>query len=179
MPTPAARDAVMAAGEWNAAVARIRRDLVHVLGAAAFPRRLRFLRELPADARGKTPASAVRAALDANCREPVVASWSATAGRLVAEMAFPKDCECFAGHFPGRPILPGVAQLFFLRKYAHQAFADFPDAGTYVKLKFKRIVLPGETLALDVVRKAPGVFAFTMSVGGETASCGTLEGAAK
>ena len=111
-----------------------------------------------------------------NCRDPELLAWEATPDSLVAEMVFPPDGEWFAGHFPDFPVLPGVAQLFFLRRFARRAFADFPDAGLYRRIKFRRLVRPNERVRLEVVRKGPCAYSFTMSVDGSIVSSGTVEG---
>ena len=109
---------------------------------------------------------------------PVLLSWTAAADSLVAELVFPPDGKWFAGHFPGFPVLPGVAQLFFMRRFARKAFPDFPDAGCYRHIKFKRPVRPDEHVTLTVNREGVHSFAFKMSVGGEIASSGQVEGTA-
>ena len=150
----------LAAGEESALVAELRRDLLPKIGTAAYPRRIRFVRTLPVDARGKTTAAAVRNELAAWCREPVVTDWRQTADAISAKLVFPAGLKCFSGHFPGVPILPGVAQLYFLRHFARQVFPDFPDAATYRRLKFQKVVLPGSEVSLAVVRRAEGSFDF-------------------
>ena len=171
--TDAGRDA-LARGTYAALAATLRRDLRGVLDGRAFPRRLCTVRVLPVDARGKTTAADVRVALAAWCREPVVCVWSATATALAATLVFPPDAACFQGHFPGFPILPGVAQLYFLRHFARQAFPDFPDAATYRKLKFQRLVRPSEPVTLSVTRVGEGSFAFTLDVASERAASGLV-----
>lgn len=111
-----------------------------------------------------------------NCRDPELIAWEASPDSLVAEMVFPPDGEWFAGHFPGFPVLPGVAQLFFVRRFARRVFPDFPDAGTYRRIKFRRLVRPNERVRLEVVRKGARAYSFTMSVGGAVASSGAVEG---
>ena len=111
-------------------------------------------------------------------REPLVLKWTVEADVLVAELVFPPDGEWFAGHFPGFPVLPGVAQLFFVRHFARRAFPDFPDAGVYRRIKFKRLVRPDEHVTLAVERKGPHAFSFRMSVGEAVASSGVVEGVA-
>lgn len=108
-------------------------------------------------------------------REPLPLKWVADAESLEAELEFPPDGIWFAGHFPGVPILPGVAQLFFARTFARKAFGDFPDAGLYRRIKFRRLVRPGELVSLKVARKGEGAFSFMMSVGGAIASSGIVE----
>lgn len=109
-------------------------------------------------------------------REPLVLDWSVSADSLSAELAFPSNGVWFDGHFPGLPVLPGVAQLFFVRRFARKAFPGFPDAGTYRRIKFHRLVRPDERVRLEVSRKGRGAFSFTMSVNGEIASSGMVEG---
>lgn len=160
----------MQASESSSAVASLlRRDLVSSLGSHEFPRRLRFVRELPVNEQGKTTAAAVRAILGAWCSEPVVLSWCAVGDRLTADLVFPPDAECFRGHFPGFAVLPGVAQLVFLRGFARAAFADFPETVTYRRLKFQKVILPGRRVKMAVMRRAPGEFEF--SITGESGPC--------
>ena len=108
--------------------------------------------------------------------DPVLISWRPTADTLVAEMVFQPNGRWFAGHFPDFPVLPGVTQLFFMRRFARRAFPDFQDAGSYRHLKFRRPVRPGEHVTLEVGRKGTHSFSFRMSVGGEIASSGQVEG---
>lgn len=159
--------------------ARIRRDLMPSLGSLAFPRKIRFVRAMPVNPQGKTTVFAVRDALSRWCEEPLVTEWSATASVLSARMVFPSDLKCFKGHFPDCPILPGVAQLFFVRHFARQIFADWPDAVTFRRLKFQRLVFPNREVSLEVRRTGAGSFSFLMSLSGEPCSSGVAERSAK
>lgn len=167
--------AALAGGTYAGVASRIRRDTLAETGTTAFPRRLRFVAEMPYDARGKVSAAAVKDALSANCREPVVLSCKATAELLDAEMAFPPDGEWFSGHFPEFPILPGVAQLFFVRMFSMRAFGTFPGAASYKNIKFKRPIRPSERVRLKIKRNESCEMSFEYSVAGETASSGIVQ----
>jgi len=165
----------LVSGSCSSLVAELRRDLLLRLGPAAFPRRIRFVRTVPVNERGKTTASDVRAELTAWCREPVTTAWTQTATSLAAKWVFPADLECFSGHFPGFPVLPGVAQLYFLRHFARQAFPDWPDATTYRRLKFQKMVLPGQEVSVSVERREAGVFSFSIVGAHGPCSSGLVE----
>ena len=111
------------------------------------------------------------------CCEPELLAWNVAGDSLSAELVFPPEGVWFAGHFPGFPVLPGVAQLFFVRKFARRAFSDFPDAGSYRRVKFRRLVRPGERTVLEIRRNGPGAFSFGMSVAGSIALSGEVSSA--
>ena len=110
-----------------------------------------------------------------NCRDPELLAWEETPDSLVAEMIFPPDGEWFAGHFPGFPVLPGVAQLYFLRMFARSAFGPLPCPALFRNVKFKRPVRPGERVLLEIERKTTCDFSFTYSVDADVASCGSVQ----
>ena len=163
----------------------LRADLRGKLAALAIPRRIRFVREMPVNEQGKTTAAAVCDKLLLNCREPVVLNWSETAAEISATLVFPPDLECFNGHFPGFPVLPGVAQLYFL-EYFLQSMASTAKIDkaasplgqiktTYRKLKFQKLILPSMPVEFKVKKLTVNSFAFSFSVESGMASSGVLE----
>ncbi len=105
--------------------------------------------------------------------------------RVSATYRVPEDGWWFAGHFPQRPVMPGVliveamAQTGAVAVLAEEEnrgriafFAGIDDC------RFKRVVSPGETLSLvceiDQVRGPIGRGKATAHVGAELAARGTL-----
>jgi 3-hydroxyacyl-[acyl-carrier-protein] dehydratase len=105
--------------------------------------------------------------------------------RVAATYRVPEDGWWFAGHFPERPVMPGVliveamAQTGAVAVLAEEEnrgriafFAGIDDC------RFKRVVSPGETLSLvceiDQVRGPIGRGKATAHVGDALAARGTL-----
>ena len=91
----------------------------------------------------------------------------------------------FQGHFPGNPIMPGVLTIEALAQTGAVAILSMPENkgknalfGGVDKLRFKRQVIPGDVLKLEVKiikRKGPiGVGEAIATVKGEVAVKGEL-----
>jgi 3-hydroxymyristoyl/3-hydroxydecanoyl-(acyl carrier protein) dehydratase len=110
------------------------------------------------------------------CRVGELAS---SGGVWTASFVFPPEFTGFDGHFPGNPMLPGIAQIC-----AVQAVVAETDAGrdavplrllSVKRCKFIRPVLPGETMDVAFVGETEsGVLKCKadISVGG--AACASL-----
>jgi len=90
------------------------------------------------------------------------------------------DAWYLRGHFPGRPIMPGVLQVEALAQVGAVCGLSAPGLSGRLALfariddvRFKRIVVPGDTLTLDCritrLRRPIGKAEATASVAGELA----------
>ena len=61
-------------------------------------------------------------------------------------VGIPLDHACFPGHFPGKPILPGVLLLERVMSLAQACLAQPLDVCSVVNVKFLASVLPGDQL---------------------------------
>lgn len=86
----------------------------------------------------------------------------------------PVDHPAFAGHFPGRPIVPGVVLLDQAILFAEQWLGQPAIAWQIGNAKFLSPVGPGETLLFALQRKASGGIAFTVQAAGRAVASGSL-----
>jgi 3-hydroxymyristoyl/3-hydroxydecanoyl-(acyl carrier protein) dehydratase len=75
----------------------------------------------------------------------------------------PPDSDLFLGHFPQLPVLAGVAQLHWALALYREHSGDARPLRSLRRLKFQRIVTPGDELLLDCRPDAAERVTFTFS----------------
>ncbi|WP_186426567.1 AMP-binding protein [Cupriavidus metallidurans] len=135
----------------HALIAALRRALADGVDRLALPRRWAFPQALPCNAQGKTTEAMLRELL----RHSIpVARWvEADDTSATAELDIAEDLAIFDGHFPGAPIVPGVAQVDWVMALAPQRLA-VPPRQRFARLdvlKFQAVMRPGAAvrMALD------------------------------
>ena len=73
-----------------------------------------------------------------------------TNGTTIFEFNFSPEDRTFAGHFPGRPILPGVFQIEMVRLAAESVLNCALSLTEIRKAKFQRPIAPGETVRVEL-----------------------------
>ncbi len=105
--------------------------------------------------------------------------------RAVALTHIKPDEDWFRGHFPGHPVVPGVLIVEMLAQAGAVCALSLPEnrgrIGLFAGidgLKFRRQVLPGDTIRLEVemikLRSQAGVCKAIATVNGERAVSGEL-----
>jgi 3-hydroxyacyl-[acyl-carrier-protein] dehydratase len=74
----------------------------------------------------------------------------------------PVDHPCFAGHFPGQPILPGVLLLERVMTLVQSQLGQPLDKYTIYNAKFLAAVVPGEWLNVQWVNASATDYKFTV-----------------
>lgn len=137
------------------------------LEAAFVPRRVVHVPALPREATGKLTAQALaRFARDA------LADVDGEAGRFHV----PADHPAFAGHFPGQPVLPGVALLAFVMRALQRQPALQAQLGAtpqIAQVKFISPVGPGSEVQVRLQAQGSGV-AFEVLREGQAVAKGQL-----
>ncbi len=114
-----------------------------------------------------------------------ILEYDADAKRIVGIKAVTATEWFFQGHFPGLPVMPGVLQVEALAQTMAVLVARQPGFGDRIGLfagidevRFKRVVVPGDTLRLEVTMEKLGSRfgkgRAVASVDGETACEGLL-----
>jgi 3-hydroxyacyl-[acyl-carrier-protein] dehydratase len=86
----------------------------------------------------------------------------------------PADHPAFPGHFPGRPIVPGVVLLDRALLFAESLLGKQVDRWQIGNAKFLSPVGPAETLVFSLQATPRGAIAFTVKSGARDVASGSL-----
>ena len=138
----------------TALVAELRALLIAAVDRVALPRRWRFVDALPVNAQGKSTEALLGALFApagvARPLRPIVKWRIDEPAHAQASMALAPELMVFDGHFPGSPILPGVAQVDWAIVFARERFAMPARFVRMDALKFSQPALPGMHLDLEL-----------------------------
>lgn len=73
------------------------------------------------------------------------------AGGVRAVFRFPADLDVFAGHFPGKPLLPGIFLIEAARHAAERATGGPLAIRCVEEAKFTAEVKPGDAVAVEAL----------------------------
>jgi 3-hydroxymyristoyl/3-hydroxydecanoyl-(acyl carrier protein) dehydratase len=95
---------------------------------------------------------------------------------LSADVHVPGNSAWFDGHFPGAPVLPGIAQLAMVFDLLRQTFQDPVRVKEVSRVRFKQMIMPEDHLVV-VAEPRPGrvgAYAFRITKNEELVCSGTM-----
>lgn len=105
--------------------------------------------------------------------EPEIATTRPIPGGIEIELSAPHDLAYLEGHFPGTPIVPGVAQIDWAIRLAARYLQLDHDAGRSFQVKYRRLFLPGRPVTLTL-RSTKAHLRFEYADRGEILSSGSI-----
>lgn len=130
----------------------LRIALAPLLEPAERPKHWRFA-PIPVNAQGKPLQSMLRACFEKHMPgEGRIISQQGSVAEI--ELSLPPSLVWFQGHFPGQPVLPGIAQVHLAAQWAECLWDWRPDGANLSQLKFRQIIRPGDTVRLKLTRDA-------------------------
>ncbi|MDR3500933.1 MAG: AMP-binding protein [Parvibaculum sp.] len=158
---------------------RIRQALGERLEPMERPRYWRFTQRIPENAQGKRAVADLRRLFASAPPDiPTVVSRHIGETEVRLDLKLEPELLWFEGHFPGQPILPGVAQLHIAASMAEEVWGEFPTGQEMSRVKFRHVMQPGDEVTLVLERKGSGRIDFRYTKGDEVAASGALKGSA-
>ncbi len=99
-----------------------------------------------------------------------------SSNEILADVEVMPDSPWFSGHFPGDPILPGIAQLAMVFDVIDQLSDQNLKISGIRKVKFKQIIRPDDHLRIIVtpLKKNGWSYSFRIMVEAELACSGVM-----
>lgn len=85
-----------------------------------------------------------------------------------------KNSLWFSGHFPENPILPGIAQLAMILEVLQKAVHNRMSVSGIRRVRFKRIVRPGDELRLFIKPGSGNEYSFRIMLENQIACSGAV-----
>ena len=96
-------------------------------------------------------------------------------GSLSAEVRVPKGAAWFDGHFPGFPVLPGIAQLAMVYEIVRQSLHCQVQVVEMNNIRFKQMIAPDDCLMVKAeLRPGGGRYAFRITRADEVICMGSM-----
>lgn len=134
----------------------IRAHLLRFFDPALMPRRIRYIDQSPWNAQGKLHKNKLAKLLVESTLPtlPLLGEKNIDEERMILNMLIPMELLYFKGHFDNCPIVPGVVLLHWVYHYSDRYWQRLLDPSTIKRLKFLKLVRPGDRLKLTLVQSS-------------------------
>ena len=155
VPTEEGRQ-VIDQGEPSELIRAIRGRLFEAWDPVLHPRLWRMVDQLPENAQGKVTREAIVSLFQDDDDQPMGMDRATVLEQLRGEdfversCVVPDDLACFAGHFPGHPVVPAVLQLDWVMEAASELIGSTPGITSIPKMKMLMQLQPQKTFRLRV-----------------------------
>lgn len=163
-----------AGDEKRRAARALRSRLLPLFPRGAAPRRFRFVRELPRNAQGKVLAAELKRLFEGGLEIPSVSNASEDDGSWSADFVFDPSAQYFKGHFPGLPVLPGVAQLGVAHHFLEARLGRRARLSSVRKMKFTHAIVPGVEVRFTLKQAGAGEWSYEYRKGDVICSSGVM-----
>ncbi len=153
----------------------LRRALSVHLDGTALPRRWRFVEAIAQGPMGKRTPAMVSALFQDASLHPEIRTIHRTDTEVKIKLTVSRQLFWLRGHFPGYPVLPGVAQLHWVVAMARDHLGLNGSVTQIHQLKFRTVIRPDDDLTI-IVRHIPekSRIQFEYRRGDEVCSTGQL-----
>jgi 3-hydroxymyristoyl/3-hydroxydecanoyl-(acyl carrier protein) dehydratase len=131
------------------------------------------VKQIPRNTQGKVEQQTLRQLFSTGSILPEWHQVEASLERWVGEAMITANLAELEGHFPDRPIVPGVTQLSWIALAARRAFQLDSVSGALEALKFSSPLLPGARVRMTLILSAHKV-SFEISDDVNTYSSGRM-----
>ena len=131
-------------------VGAIRDDLARSVERVTTPKRWRILKRLPLNTQGKVELTTLQKLFQPG---PAGIAWRTLRhddDHWIGTAEITSDLPELDGHFPGEPIVPGVAQIAWAAGTAREAFDLDQLSGNMERVKFRNTLRPGVSVQLSL-----------------------------
>ena len=151
VPSPGGQQALSSLGRHGFA-RQLRASLQAHFEPVTLPRLWRFVDQLPVNSQGKVSQQTLAALFErhTNGTMPPAQLLHKDAESAELRLEITPELACFEGHFRDMPIVPGMALGGWAEYHARQRLPVHGDFRRLQKLKFRRLVRPGQTLRLQL-----------------------------
>ncbi|MFC0336434.1 Acyl-coenzyme A synthetase/AMP-(fatty) acid ligase [Kushneria avicenniae] len=140
----------------RALISALRQHLADAFEPVVLPRFWRFVETLPVNAQGKLTHTMARHLFDDldDRRQP---RWldieSPTPDQRRITLEIPERLAALKGHFPERPIVPGIALIHWARQQAERLFGARGQWRDMRRVRFPAPLLPGDRAVMTLTRQ--------------------------